>query len=650
VKKLTKLFEPIRIGGLELSNRIIMTATTTYYDFESVEKQAHFFAARAKGGAGLITVGALQTLYPGKRSELGALNAYSDEDVPKLREITNAIRGGGGRSIAQLATYGYWARRGKGYTPEDVAPSAVELPLRGLHPRLAAADFLPKSRELSGDEILQVIEEVGKSAVRVVEAGFDAIELQAVGGNLLNRFMNPFTNQRNDTYGGSVKNRVKFVVEIIARIKEKVGGDFPLVCRIPGDELVPFGLKLDDWKEIAPLLEEAGAHALSIMPGWHESRLPRVQAVLPRGSFVHLAEGIKKVVHIPVAAGNNINDPALAEKILSEGRADLIAMCRPLIADPDLPRKTKEGRLEDIRLCTRCNNCFECLPRNESITCAVNAMCGREATHAIDLASRPKKVTVIGGGPAGMEAARIAALRGHRVILLEKGERLGGQLLDAAIPPHKGEWESLIDYLVTQLRKLYVEVRLNEEAAFRNIAESEPDVVIVATGAVQALPPIPGISGENVVTALQVLRGVKQTGENVAIVGGGSIGCETAEFLTQNRKRVTILEVLPLIGADIGAWNRWLAIDRMVSSNVRMETRAKVVEITENGVWVTRNDLHHEFFEADTVIIAAGMASVNALAGELKGKVPALYVIGDAVKPRRVKEAVEEGFLTGLLI
>jgi 2,4-dienoyl-CoA reductase (NADPH2) len=650
VNALTKLFEPIKIGPLELPNRIIMTAVTTYYDFDSLEGQVQFFSARARGGAGLITVGALQTLYPGKRSELGAVNAYSDEDIPRLREITGAIRGEGGRSIAQLATYGYWARGGEGETPHDVAPSAVELPLQNLHPRLAAADFLPKARALSAGEVRQIIEEVGRSAVRVAEAGFDAIELQAVGGNLLNRFINPFTNQRTDRYGGSLQNRMRFVLEIIGRIKEAVGRSFPLVCRIPGDELVPFGLKLEEWKQIAPLLEEAGAHALSIMPGWHESRLPRVQSVLPRGSFVHLAEGIKQVVRIPVAAGNNINDPLLAERILTEGRADLIAMARPLIADPDLPNKAKEGSLVDIRLCTRCNYCFECLPRNEPVRCAVNAMCGREGTHAISPAESVKNITVIGGGPAGMEAARVAALRRHRVTLLEKEERLGGQLIDAALPPHKGEWKTLIEYLSTQLRKLGVFVRLGEEATLTKILETGPDAVIVATGAVQALPSIPGIDGENVVSAIKALRDEKETGEDVVIVGGGSIGCETAEHLVQHGKKVMILEMLPLIGSDIGAWNRWLMIERLVNAGVRMETRVRVEEITRKGVWVARNDRLHEFFEGDTVVIAAGMVSVNTLAGELEGKVPELHLIGDALKPRRVKEAVEEGFLTGLKV
>jgi 2,4-dienoyl-CoA reductase (NADPH2) len=650
VDELTRLFEPIKIGSLELPNRIIMPAVTTYYDKGGMGRQAGFYAARARGGAGLLTIGALQTLYPGRRSITGGVNLYSDEDIPGLREVTGAIRDNGGRSMAQLATYGYWAKDGRESTPEDIGPSAVELPREGLHPLFALAEFLPRVRPLTRKEIHWIIEEVCKAAVRALEAGVDAIELQVVGGNLLNRFVNPATNRRTDEYGGSLENRLRIVVAIIAKIKEKVGNDFPLVCRIPGDDLVPFGLNLDDWKEIAPLLEKAGAHALNIMPGWHEARVPRVQMVLPRGSFVYLAEGIKQVVGIPVAAGNNINEPRLAEEILAEGKADLIAMGRPLIADPDLPNKAKEGRIEDICLCTRCCHCYDCLPGNDPISCSVNAMCGREGTCSINPVVKSKKVTVIGGGPAGMEAARVAALRGHKLTLMEKKDKLGGQLLYAILPPNKGEWNNTVKYLTGQLKKLDVEVKLNEECTPGKIAHSKPDVVVVATGAEHALPDIPGVHGKNVSAAVEVLTGVKRVGQNVVIVGGGSMGCETAEFLVGEGKKVTVLEMLPRIGADIGAWNRWLVIDRLVEANVRMETKAKAEEIKEKGVWIGRDGIKCEFFEADSVVIAAGMRPVNRLAEELEGKVPQLYHIGDSVKPRKVKEAIEEGFLTGLKV
>lgn len=648
--KLRKLFEPIKIGEMELPNRIIMPAITTYYDFEEGDRQANFYAARARGGAGLLIIGALQALYPGRKSDIGVVNIHSDSDIPKLRAIVTAIHNSGSRAAAQLAVYSYWAKDGRETTAEEIGPSAVQLQREGLSPRFAQADFLPIVRALTVEEIHLIEDQIGKAAARVREADFDAIELQIVGGNLLGRFASPLTNRRTDAYGGSVENRVRIITEVIAKIKKKVGNDFPLICRIPGDDMIPGGLNLDGWKEIAPIIEKAGAHAFNIMPGWHESRAPRVQMVLPRGSFVYLAEGIKQVVNTPVAAGNNINDPFLAEQILAEGKADLVAMGRPLIADPDLPNKAKEGRLDDVRMCTRCCYCYDCLPAMQPISCSVNAMAGRERKYNITPAEKTKKVLIIGGGPAGMEAARVATLRGHKVALFEKKDKLGGQLIYAALPPYKDEWNTTIQYLTTQLNKLNIELRLNEECTVRKVREGKPDAVIVATGATHLIPDVPGINSKNVATAIEVLAGVKQVGKNVIIVGGGSIGCETAEFIQQRGGKVTILEMLPTIGADIGPFNRWIIIDRLEKAGIRMETLAKVEKITERGIWISRQDITYEFFEADSVVIAVGMASANSLARKLEGKVPELYQIGDCVKPRQVKEAIEEGFLIGLQV
>jgi len=649
--KLEKLFEPIQIGSLQLPNRIIMPAITTYFDYENLEKQIAFFSARAAGGAGMLTVGALQTLYPGRRDHVWSMNLHNDEDIPKLRRLTRAIEQNGSRSMAQLATYGYWAKSGPGSIAEDVAPSAVELSREDLHPTYARADFLPKVRQLEPEEIQLIVKQVGDAAARAAKASFDAVELQVVGGNLLNRFTNPTTNQRSDEYGGSVENRARIILEIIAEIKKRIGDDFPLVCRIPGDDLMSFGLKIEGWKDFAPLFEGAGVHAINIMPGWHESKVPRVQMLLPRAGFVYLAEGIKQVVQIPVAAGNNINDPVLAEDILAEGRADLIAMGRPLLADPKLPNKAKQGLIEDIRPCVRCNHCFECMPRHEPLSCAVNAMCGREGTHEVHPASVIKKVTIVGGGPAGMEAARVAAKRGHKVTLFEKNDRLGGQLIYAVLPPHKGEWKSTIDYLTTQVQKMKITIRLGEEATPRKIKETIPDALVVATGAEYVLSDIPGINGANVVTPIQVLTGERKVGRNVVIVGGGSIGCETAEFLSEHDKQILILEMLPTIAGDLGTYNRWLMIERLIENDVRVETNVKVEEITDKGVWAVRPfSAHDEFFEADTVVVATGNRSVGSLVTAMKTKVPELHIIGDAVSPRKVKEAIEEGFLTALKI
>jgi 2,4-dienoyl-CoA reductase-like NADH-dependent reductase (Old Yellow Enzyme family)/thioredoxin reductase len=647
--RLKTLFTPIKIGPLELPNRIIMPAITTLFDFEENSRWVDFYVERAKGGAGLLIVGGLQTLFPGRESRLGKVHLYRDPDIPRLGELTAAIHREGGIVAVQLATHNYWAKNGKIDSAEYIGPSEVDIPTDGLHPNYCQCELLPKVRSLSIAEIMMIEEAIGDAAARAQKAGFDAIELLVAAGNLLNRFINPCTNRRTDQYGGPLENRTRIVVRAIADIKKKVGQDFPLICRISGSDMLPWGLELDSWKKIASILEAAGSHALSIYPGWHETREPRHQMSVPRGHFVYLAQAIKEAVRIPVAANIRINDPLLAEQIIAEGRADLVAMGTPLIADPYLPKKAQEGRLEDIRMCGACCNCWDRLVKGEAIDCTVNACVGREARYRIARAAKSKSVFVIGGGPGGMEAARIAARRGHQVRLFEKKGKLGGQLLYASLPPYKDEWNNLIRYLSTQLKKLGVDIRLNQECTPETIAKAKPDAVIVATGATPIIPDIPGTNGQNVATALQVLDGSKQVGQNVIVVGGGAIGCETAEHLHRKGRRVTILEMTERIGKDISEWNRWVVMDRL-SADVRLETNVKLEEIHENGVKATRAGTHMEFFEADSVVLAVGMKPVDRMADELKGTVASLRVVGDCVRLGKVRDAVAAGFQAALEI
>lgn len=652
MSKLTKLFEPIRIGSLELPNRIVWPAITTlydtHYDLKGEERSAYFYAEIARGGVGLMIIGALQAIYPGRR-EPSRVAINSDQYLPELRKWVKAIHDNGSRAAAQLAVWNYWAKGGEGTPAEDISPSGIVTLHGDFRQEFNHTMFLPESRPLTVEEIHMIEEQVGEAAIRAAEVGFDAIELPAVAGNLLNRFITPYTNRRNDEYGGSVQNRVRMLTETMAIIKKKVGDDFPFICRISADDMMPQGLTLEDAKQFVPFVERAGAHAISVFAGWYESPKPKYQMSIPRGAFVYLAAGIKEVVNIPVCANIRINDPILAEQMLAEGKADLIAMGRPLVADPELPNKAKEGRLEDILFCTACCECFVDISRGDPMGCAVNAKVGKETVYSITHTDKSKKVFVIGGGPAGMEAARVAALRGHQVTLFEKNDKLGGQLLYAVLPPYKEEWNTLISYLTTQMRRLKVEVRLNEEATAKLVEESKPDAVIVATGAVPIIPQIPGVEGKNVATAIDVLTGSKQVGQKVVIVGGGLIGCETAEFLDQKGKQVTILEMLPRIGDDIENFNRWVVVDRLTKAGLRMETEATVEAITERGVRVARNG-GTEFFEADSVVIAVGMQCEKALAQELEGKVSLLYQVGACVEPRQVKQAIAEGFQAGLLV
>ena len=630
-----KLFEPITIGKVQAKNRILMLALATCYveDGQVNERLRAFYRARAEGGAGIITVGVLTPIPGGIPSR--RLGVYHDGFIPGLKGLVSLIHASGGLASAQIAVEEGGAL-GAGSSPEHFGPSPAAL-RRGQ----------PPPHGLSVEEIAYLVDAFGQATARAREAGFDMVELHAGIGFLINRFLSPVTNKRTDSYGGSLENRMRFLMEVLQSAQRKAGGDYTLICRISGEEFMEGGMTLKETAPIAQALEKAGVRALNVQAGWHESSVPLVQMSVPRGAFVYVAEGIKKAVHIPVVAAYRINDPVLADQILAEGKADLIGMGRPLVADPELPNKAREGRLEDIRTCIACNRCLDDIFEDKPMTCAINAQAGREAECAITRASRSKKVVVVGGGPAGMEAARVAALRGHQVTLLEGQGQLGGNLLLASAPPHKEEINSLTRYLSAQLHKLSVRVRLGQQVTAGSVLAEKPEAVIVATGASPIIPDIPGTNGRNVTAAAEVLAGRRDTGPRVVIIGGGMVGCETAEFLAEKGKTVTVLEMLPRLGQDIGLTTRWVVLGRLRKLNVRQEAKATAAEVTEKGVRATR-DGESLFFEGDTVVLAVGMKPRAELASELQGKVKEVHAIGDCQRPRRIAEAIEEGLRAAL--
>ncbi len=631
---LRKLFEPINIGPVKLKNRFVMLAMGMFMGTPSRhvnDRVKAYHEERAKGGAGTLIVGILPVVNvdPSLENQIGISR---DDHVPGLREITKIIHDNDAKAFAQIGLEHYWR---KGNNPSElVGPSKVQ-----AHPKR------PAPRPMTLEDIHQMTQDFANAGRRAREAGFDGVEIHMGTGFILSLFLSTFSNKRTDEYGGSAENRARFPIEVIKAVRAEIGPGMALTCKMSGHDFMEGGNTLEEYQKIAPLLEKAGIQAINVAAGWHESAVPVSVAMVPQGGFAYLSEGIKKVVKIPVISGYRIVSPDVAADILNKNQADLIGMARALLCDPDLPNKVKAGLLDEVRPCIACCRCLDDALDDKTALCSSNARLGREMEYVVKRTDKPKKVFVVGGGPGGMEAARVAALRGHQVTLFEKRNRLGGVLPEAAMPPYKGEMNGLVNYFANQMKKTGVKVKLGVEATEDVILKEKPDAVIVAAGAEPIIPNIPGIRGSNVLSALDVLGGKKELGSSVVIIGGGLIGCETAEYLLSLGKKVTIVEMLERIGQDIGASYRWLILSRLRKAGVRMEVKAKAEEINEKGVVISK-DGARQSIEGDSVIVAVGMRPNKALAEKLQGKVNSLHVIGDAASPRRIREAVDEAFKT----
>ncbi|SHF93053.1 2,4-dienoyl-CoA reductase [Caldanaerobius fijiensis DSM 17918] len=637
--KFDKLLEPIQIGTMKLRNRIVMPPMVTNYaadDGAVTERFKAYHETRAKGGVGLIIVEATY-VHPSGKGFKNELGIYKDELISGLKELTETVHRHGAKIAVQLY-HGGRQTTSKVTGMSIVAPSAIPCPVKQEMPK-----------ELSVDEIKELVEAFGQAARRAKEAGFDAVEIHGAHGYLLNEFLSPYSNKRTDEYGGTFENRMRFPLEVVKRVREEVGTDFPVIYRMSAEEYVTGGLTIEDTKIFAQKLVEARIDALHISGGVYESAAMIIQpAAIPQGCFVENAAAIKKAINskVPVIVVGRIKDPVMAEQIIREGKADLVSMGRALLADPELPKKISEGKVQEIRKCIGCNQgCIDRLFQDIDITCMINPLTGHETE--IDLqtpAKNKKKVLVIGGGPGGLEAARVAALRGHEVILCEKQGELGGQLRIAAVPPHKEEINDLTNYLISQVEKSGVRIIKGKEADTKMIREIKADAVIVATGSEPIIPEIPGIDQKNVVTAHDVLSGSASVGEKVVVVGGGLVGCETAEFLADQGKQVTLIEMLDDIAVDVGSLTRGLLLNRMVEKKITMLTKSKVREILTNGVIIEKEDRTEEITGIDTVVIAVGSRPKNELLKSIEGEGIPVYAIGDCIKARKIIDAVHEAF------
>ena len=633
--ELKLIFEPLAVGTLEVKNRLMWLGTGIGSGEEVDDRLRTYYVERAKGGAGLIVVTASVTP-GGGRNRIPEI--YDDRLIPGFRWLAQGIQNHGAKAVMQLSIF-FWRRR----VPQG--PLEVVGPSEGIN-RIMGTPTVPMSVE----EIHDMVQEYGEAARRSREAGFDMIEIYAGMGFLINRFISPVTNHRTDHYGGNLENRVRLLMEIIQSVKKAVGENFPLSVRFSAEELMPGGHTLKESRIVATMLESVGVHLLNVQTGWEEGSTPLAHMSVPPGAFVQHAAEIKKVVRVPVVAAYRINEPLLAEDILRSGKADIVGMSRAFLADPEFAAKARAGKLQEIRRCIACQHCLDITfaafhtGTSEPVTCAVNPRVGREAETVLEPVLVPKKLFIIGGGPAGMQAAQTAALRGHKVTLFDQQDRLGGQLLTAVLPPNKEELGYLITTLATQVRNTGAEIKLNTRVTPELIEKEKPDAVIVAVGAVPNIPDMPGVQGKNVVSFPAVLRGEISAGERVVVVGGGLVGCETAQYLAVRGKMVTILEQLERVGHDIGMTARWVVLGNLKQLGVKLEPKSCVKEITEKGVKVQRDGTSIDFLEADTVVLATGMKPGRELEKQLKGKVKELYLVGDCVQPRRIREAILEGF------
>jgi 2,4-dienoyl-CoA reductase-like NADH-dependent reductase (Old Yellow Enzyme family)/thioredoxin reductase len=634
--KFGKLFEPIFIGDLRLENRIVMAPMATHFASKQgfvTQRLIDYLVERAKGDVGMIITESCY-VHPDGKGGPRRLGIYSDELIEGHKKLSSAIHACGTKVALQLHHAG-----------RQASPLAIyKYPVSASSIPCIAWGVKSFPQTLTIEEIDVLVESFVKAAVRAKEAGYDAIQILAGHGYLLWSFLSPLGNKRKDTYGGSFENRMLFLKRIIMGIKKELG-NFPILVRINGADYIDGGITVDEAAKIAKALEEMGVNAINVSAGTRESHEFQVPPrAIPEGCNAHLSETIKKAVRIPVSVAGRIRSPMTAERILQEGKADFVEIGRALLCDPEWPKKAKEGRLDDILPCVSCIRCDERLFANKSIRCTLNASVGMEKRAKIKPAKLIKKVLIAGAGPAGLEAARVAALRGHEVILCDKESHIGGQLWLASIPPFKREFKEVLSYYETQLKKLNVTIFLNCEVTPEVVERVAPDVVVVATGSVPFVPNIPGIRQENVVTFFDVLGEKREVGEKVVIWGSGLVAFETADYLSEMGKKIMIV-TRRKVRMKVENSNEKLLMQRVLEKGTKILIYTNVLEVMKDGIIVERGG-NKEFIKMDTLVLCLGTQPNIKLYEELKGKVRELYAIGTCARRGEVFEAIQDGFWT----
>jgi 2,4-dienoyl-CoA reductase (NADPH2) len=676
-----KLYTPVKINGLEIKNRVLMSPMSVGHTVDGFidDSVPEFFRKRAEGGVGLIVFANMQW-DPVRYNPIHGAMLTDEKYIPQLKKLTTAIHEGGSKVFAQMMHRGTSAPRAAIQGEQAVGPSAV--------PRKFTHYEMP--RELTIDEIHQFVQWQAKAAKIAKDAGFDGIEIETNSGYLYGQFWSPVTNLREDEYGRqNLENCNRFMVETLTAIREVVGKDYPIQLRVGGSDLVKGGCNGDDIAEICEYLDKTGmVDSFSLTAGWHDSTVPLITMEVPYGNWNYLGRQIKAKVKAPVFMGVR-QHITLAEEEVERGDFDGVVIGRQWLAEPNLVKKAMNGEYDRIRPCVGCNAlCLDAAQAGKPIGCIGNYECNKEGT-LVDAngkfpsevkSEHPEKILVIGAGPAGMEFARVSALRGHKVTIWEKRNRTIGLSLYAATPPRRYDIRYLGQWMERECRTLGVEIILNKEATTEDIlaASKDFDRVVIAAGSRAVMPPIPTEEGADVVHAWDVFEGKVSLGKNVVVVGGGDVGVEVAmtiaevgtitaeqlrfmmiyetepaeklkELLVTGIHKVSVVEMGSKFAPDINPGSRWSIMYRTKQLGVNLLKETKVLEIKKDAVVVENAD-GKQSIPADTVVVAAGAKPNNALYEELKDKLPKVDVIGDSVSVGRIHNAVESAYKLAMTI
>jgi 2,4-dienoyl-CoA reductase-like NADH-dependent reductase (Old Yellow Enzyme family) len=637
-----KMFEPITINKSVFKNRLFIPPMCTNLcneDGTVTESFIRYHERKAQGGWALTTVEHAVTRRQGKANRF-QMGIWDDSFIPGLTKLAERVHTAGGKISAQINHAGmmtYYDLIGE----QPVGPSSPITIAMGEQPR-----------ELSRDEINSIVNDFSEGALRLKKAGFDMVTVHAHASYLLASFVSGMTNKRTDEYGGCFHNRARIVIEVIQKIRERVGPDFPISVRFNAEEYCMGGLSYPETAVFASMMEQAGADVLDVTVGNCYSIVAMIApSEIPHGFAVNLASQIKQSVKIPVTIAGRIHDPYMVEMLLKQGVIDFVSIGRGSLAEPDYPLLIQKGKCDDIRYCIGCmQGCSGNVGARRPIACMVNP----QIKHGYDIpkATLKKKVLVIGGGVAGMEAAIVAAQRGHEVTLAEKTGKLGGQWLLALIPPTKNEFSTFIIWQTSKLKECGVKVELNTEATVDYVKAKAPDAVIVAAGAAPVMPKIKGIGGKNVVSASVALQSMTNIGRNVVVIGGGLVGAETADHLSIHDRNVTVIEMLDRIARDGQYSTNKLMFKNLEKHHVILITDASVKEIDEHTVSYELDGKREVIKKVNTVVIAVGSKSIRNedFINQLKGIAKEVITIGDYDKAGDGFKAIDEGYVTGLNI